>query len=430
MFFKIISELKWKDILSVVQNRTPEDKSTEFKSALSAPNGREQLWATKRQIGDDAKADIVKEIVAFANSEGGTLILGIKEDRSGRAESIQPIPHCRSLAEQLARCIVSSTEPKLSGLECDGVENEDESGVVVIRIKSSPRAPHRDCFTRNCYRRIGKNSEPMDMASIQAASVESWKGLEQVAERLKSRSLEFDKLYHKDFRSPDGNISRALWRAGCRATAYPLERLRIRDISRNSLYRFRDAPLQLLSALEQYWHSPLSLEWKPVLRGIRARNEDHDWGGLEEFAIFTDGLMEIKAVTSERFDPEYGETSRHIPADYFLKAFSRLFVIVDSFRNVLGRPDLEFAISLTWKISPSIDVYTESPRSRNPMRCAEYENVLDDLEFPISGNLEEFWRDVQNEFFHSFGRENEPGFPVDFRSAIEFVTNAALEKRI
>lgn len=428
MFAKRLSQLEWRDIQAVVDSGTPEDEHVEFKAALSARNG-EDRWPEKNQISDQAKASIAKEIVAFANSAGGTLILGISEDGSGRAESIQLIPKCKALAEQLARSIVSCTDPKLLGLEYVGVERDGDSGVVVLRVPPSPRAPHCDRFSRLCHRRVGANSDQMDMASIQMASVESWKGTEQVVERLKSRTLEFDSHFLKSFERPSGS-SKGIWRAGCRATAFPLERLRIKDISRNDLYRFRNPGLRLKTQPEQYWYRPESLSWKPTLRGLRARIEDVDWMCFEEFTILHDGLFEVKAVYAEHYDPEDGDSSRHLYVDKFLKAFCRFFVMVEVFRDVLGRPDQEFALSLEWKVPPHAATQLSEPtwRGIQKLRAVEPVNVLDDIEFPSLENLDSFWGYVESEFFNSFGIASDRRFPVDFSSAIQEVKRDAFAK--
>jgi ATP-dependent DNA helicase RecG len=71
--------------------RRPEGKTLEFKRELSGPDG------------------LLKTVVAFANTAGGTLLLGV-EDRTGHVRGIaEPL----DLEEQLANLISDHVAPRL-----------------------------------------------------------------------------------------------------------------------------------------------------------------------------------------------------------------------------------------------------------------------------------------------------------------------------
>ena len=94
----------------------------EFKRELPAKgNGDPDPWMTgQKKIGRRAKAQILKEVVSFANAYGGVFVLGIEEDKNATppvAKAICPIPNCEKLAERFRMIFRDRVEPKLPS--CD-----------------------------------------------------------------------------------------------------------------------------------------------------------------------------------------------------------------------------------------------------------------------------------------------------------------------
>ena len=82
-FGKPLNQIDADDILSLTN--TPEGQLFEIKSELAEKNGRD-IWykppesgKQRKGPGDYAKQNIFKEVVAFANSEGGWLVIGLTE---------------------------------------------------------------------------------------------------------------------------------------------------------------------------------------------------------------------------------------------------------------------------------------------------------------------------------------------------------------
>lgn len=99
-FGKRVTQLTPEDIYWLVKARVQEGSDIEFKRALAARDGADDRWVVQGDsIGDHAKRDLIKEIVGFANSRGGTLLLGIKEgkEKPSRAEAITLIPRVAEL---------------------------------------------------------------------------------------------------------------------------------------------------------------------------------------------------------------------------------------------------------------------------------------------------------------------------------------------
>lgn len=123
------------------------------------------------RIGDEAKDHLTREIIAFANTDGGTLIVGVDEDPTSKRAiaPIRPIPRCKEAANNLYQSIGQRIEPRLPVFECEGVVTEADgtSGVIIMRTLPSYLAPHRHTQDRHCYVRRNDASEPMSMAEIQ-----------------------------------------------------------------------------------------------------------------------------------------------------------------------------------------------------------------------------------------------------------------------
>lgn len=112
------------------------------------------------QLNDKSKkatfrAKIAKEMCAFANSEGGILVVGIKIE-NGKVVSACKEPNLENFLEQ--QKISTYLEPSLKGLNFKSLDVEDESNEpVIIMIPKSDFLPHR---TINNYKYVtGENKD-------------------------------------------------------------------------------------------------------------------------------------------------------------------------------------------------------------------------------------------------------------------------------
>lgn len=151
-FSKPVDQLTPDDVFSLVD--TPEGQVFEIKAFLAAEKGKSDSWEIAPSSGqsrkgpdDYARQSIFREVVAFANVEGGWLILGLAEtaDSPRRVAGPTPLPDCHDLAERLERAAQDWIDPPLPSFRCRGIElgTLARAGVVVFRVPRSPIAPHR-----------------------------------------------------------------------------------------------------------------------------------------------------------------------------------------------------------------------------------------------------------------------------------------------
>src|SRR5947209_9262071 len=118
---KPIEALTLSDLDDVIRVSARETGELEFKGALPFVPTKGQPVAADRwiekgdRIGDYARDQILAEIVAFANADGGTLILGLHEtkDEPRRAASVEALPNCEGLARRLIDATEDVIEPRL-----------------------------------------------------------------------------------------------------------------------------------------------------------------------------------------------------------------------------------------------------------------------------------------------------------------------------
>jgi predicted HTH transcriptional regulator len=95
-----------------------EGKTLEFKRDLSSPDGA------------------LKTIVAFANTAGGTLLIGV-EDRSRR---VRGVAHALDVEERLASLVTDGVSPRLvPGIE---ILPWRRTQILAVQVHPSPSRPH------------------------------------------------------------------------------------------------------------------------------------------------------------------------------------------------------------------------------------------------------------------------------------------------
>jgi ATP-dependent DNA helicase RecG len=132
------------DLVEILKR--PEGKSLEFKRDLSSPDGA------------------LKTIVAFANTAGGTLLVGV-EDRSGH---VRGVPEALDLEERLANLVSDSVSPRL--IPEIEILPWRRTQVLAVHVHPSPSRPHhftREGPARGVYVRVGSTNRRADADLIE-----------------------------------------------------------------------------------------------------------------------------------------------------------------------------------------------------------------------------------------------------------------------
>lgn len=141
-----------KDILALISNKVEESISLEYKRCGALSNG------------DKAKIEIGKDVSAFANSVGGTIIYGIKEDGHIPSEIDEGFNPQEITKEWLEAIIDSRISPKINGVAIVPIElKQTRPGkyIYVVEIPPSLKAPHQASDFRY-YKRYNFKAMPME----------------------------------------------------------------------------------------------------------------------------------------------------------------------------------------------------------------------------------------------------------------------------
>lgn len=150
-----IGSLTIGQIADFVVKHPEENLHLEFKSGLF--------------FSSDKRDEITKVVTSFANSDGGLLIIGVKEKKESgafHADSIDGVPiDQKHSKEALENIIVSNISPKIDMIQIARVESGGRS-VFILEIPKSERAPHMASDYRY-YKRLNFQKVPMEHYEVE-----------------------------------------------------------------------------------------------------------------------------------------------------------------------------------------------------------------------------------------------------------------------
>lgn len=145
------TEYTEEDLRELISTQTEESVHLEFKSAGSLDKK------------DDKRAEIAKDVSAFANSDGGIIVYGMNEENHV-AHSLSYIDGNEYTKEWIERIINSGIQRRIEGVNIYPirVEGDIKNSVYIINIPRSANAPHM-CSKRHIYyKRYNFESVPME----------------------------------------------------------------------------------------------------------------------------------------------------------------------------------------------------------------------------------------------------------------------------
>lgn len=149
--FKYFTEI---ELLELITNQLEENLHLDYKGADSLLKN------------DGKKREISKDVSAFANSDGGTIIYGIREfdDLSKRhlPERIEPIDRTFISKEWIEQVINSNIQPKIAGLLITPIQITSSINQVVYVVTIPKSNTAHQASDKKYYKRFNFESVAMD----------------------------------------------------------------------------------------------------------------------------------------------------------------------------------------------------------------------------------------------------------------------------
>jgi hypothetical protein len=289
LFSESIEAVTANHIRELCADHVSEGTEFELKSDLPAKGGRLDPWHSGGPIGDYARNEIAEEIIAFANTLGGVVCLGINEtaDHPKRADTPRPLPRVHDLARRLRQSVYDIIDPPLPILEAVGVELESGSGVVLLRVPPSRRRPHRHQVNKDVFVRRNDESVRVSMREIQELTMQAVSEATRIETTISER--------RKKFREDTAKWLRGLPGGGLHVLAMPTIPIDLgRVVGRPRLTNF--APT-ITAQWPQGQQAPCvwpwrTTEWKPGLRSITGIGHRPNSAAL--YSLLTNGTCELE----------------------------------------------------------------------------------------------------------------------------------------
>jgi hypothetical protein len=361
MIAKALADISADDLRAALRAPWSEDEQMDFKMTIPHRDGesrdpwRDASASAERRIKDYGRDQLLATVVAFANSYGGDLVIGIREVRNsqpGVAEVFNPLPACEDAAHRLAQAATACIEPQLPSLQVRGIPLEqDGSGVVVLRTPRSRTAPHRLTTNKECYHRVRHETLPMTMRQIQDLTFNVARGLEAVSRRLDDVHHAFEQWVQTIDRPAQTH------RLGLRVVAVPLSDLQIEHVHNVPAIQpaGRGARLRVQPTTPDFaLNVPFSIyNWRPALRGSEAYHQNDRYHA--RVGIYCDGAIKYEWIHDVREDGGGGRAYSLYPGWYFAMVVNAVET-AEKFRVAAGAAPVEYSLETEVLCSKDVQV--------------------------------------------------------------------------
>jgi len=362
MVDKPLREIDHNDLLVLCKKKCREDEQFELKQDLPSKSGLDS-WHIAGTIGAYARDKILADVVAFANSYGGDVVIGIAEtsDKPAAADRLTPVPKCAELAELLDEHARSCIEPPIPSLQTHSVVTApDGAGIAMIRVARSRLAPHRlwqDKGIRECYHRVGTSSEAMTMRQIQGLTFSVARGVDSVIARL--REVQQDCRQWADARTMGDAARRLVLRVAAVPSSadvyiHPVHGVEaIRPSAQPYHLKFPDGTVEVILVPR----APFS--WRPIVRGTEAskeepRSEASTRASKSRIQLFCDGAISYTWVYDEL---KAGPKAEHVLFPGWLMGLvANAMETAHRIRHVSGASAVDYAMDVEVQTSDELVV--------------------------------------------------------------------------
>ena len=116
--------------------------------------------------GSDDRKKFLADICAFANAQGGDLVLGVRQTSDAKAGAVVPLSFdVDAEILRLENIISTGLDPKLFGVRVRAVPY-GSGHVIVLRVPKSVSGVHRSCGDQHFYVRESRSNRQLDVPAL------------------------------------------------------------------------------------------------------------------------------------------------------------------------------------------------------------------------------------------------------------------------
>lgn len=152
-------------------------------------------------LNDQSKFELLKDVCALANSEGGHLVYGIAQDDDGRPAKLLPfeLNGVDELHNHIDTLLNDLIQERIPGLRHRAIEAGEGRFYYIIRVPMSPQAPHMITMPvtkARFYQRVNTVSAPMTIRQIKDQVLKAERAIDEatdfVHDRVKTLARDYE----------------------------------------------------------------------------------------------------------------------------------------------------------------------------------------------------------------------------------------------
>ncbi|MDR6827651.1 hypothetical protein J2X48_001377 [Bosea sp. BE271] len=215
---KPIERVGIEDIHHLITDGVAEGRRIEFKADVPVSSEEQKAhakltagerlldrsWIQGKALRKFGRDSLMEEVVAFANADGGTLVLGMEEtaDQPPRASRINALPEVAGLERRLRDALIDCVEPRLPYVAVRAVPvTEDGSGIVLVEVGASALSPHWVSSTRKPTIRREDRCDQLSMSEVHDMVLRHSRRIDTMTNQLTAERVAFVKAFPEYVRS-------------------------------------------------------------------------------------------------------------------------------------------------------------------------------------------------------------------------------------